>query len=326
MAGILVIVVMVSGVIAIEVLRPVDRHGQPKIVSIPAGASLAEIGHLLATAGLIRRSTDFVVVMRARGWGRSLHEGDYQLSPAMGLLEIGDALVQGRVVEYKVTIPEGFTVAEIAETLERDAFVDRQQFISLAEDGGAEFQYDFLRGRPVLSLEGYLYPDTYRIPRHLSARKAIRIFLDRFAQVVVARWNAQTEPKSTLHDVITIASLVEREAKVPTEQPLIAGVLYNRLRRGWRLEVDATVLYALGRHKTTVTYEDLKIDSPYNTYRYAGLPPGPIASPGLAAIEAALTPAKTDYLFYVARPDGTHEFSKTFAEHLAAVRRYRTQP
>ncbi len=325
-ARILVIVVVVSGVIAIEMLRPVDRHGQPKIVSIPAGASLAEIGHLLATAGLIRRSSDFVVVMRVRGWGRSLHEGDYQLSPAMGLLEIGDALVQGRVVEYNVTIPEGFTVAEIAETLERDALVDRQQFMSLAEDGGAEFQYDFLRGRPVLSLEGYLYPDTYRIPRHLPARKAIRIFLDRFAQVVVARWNAQLEPKSTLHEVITIASLVEREAKVPGEQPLIAGVLYNRLRRGWRLEVDATVLYALGRHKTTVTYEDLKIDSPYNTYRYAGLPPGPIASPGLAAIEAALAPAQTDYLFYVARPDGTHEFSKTFAEHLAAVRRYRIQP
>lgn len=324
--GILVALLVISGVLAAAVLRPVDPHGQPQMVTIPTGATPGEIGRILATAGIIRRPTDFVIVMRARGWARTLHEGDYQLSPAMGILEIGDTLVRGRIVVYSVTIPEGFTLAEIAETLERAALVDQAQFLSLARDGVADFPYEFLRGRPMSSLEGYLFPDTYRIPRHFSARKAVATFLDRFAQVVVPRWKARGDTDYTLHQIITIASMVEHEAKVPSEQPLIAGVIYNRLRRGWRLEVDATVLYALGRHKPIVTADDLRIDSPYNTYRVSGLPPGPIANPGLSAIDAALTPAQTDYFYYVARQDGSHAFSKTFAEHLAAVRRYRARP
>ncbi len=303
-----------------------DLHGQPRIVTIPPGASSAEIGRILVGAGLIRRSMDFIVLVRVRGWARSLHEGDYRLSPAMGLVEIGETLVYGKSVEHAVTVPEGFTITEIAEALVAEDLVDRTRFLDLAQRGAAAFDYDFLRGLPTPSLEGYLYPDTYRMPRHLPERKVIGVFLDRFAQVVLSRWRAHMEAGVTLHEIVTIASLVEREAKVPAEQPLIAGVLFNRLRRGWRLEVDASVLYALGRHKATVSYEDLKVDSPYNTYLYPGLPPGPIANPGLSAIEAALTPAVTDYLFYVARPDGSHEFSKTFADHLAAVRRYRKAP
>ncbi len=303
-----------------------DLHGQPRIVTIPPGASSAEIGRILVAAGLIRRATDFIVLVRVRGWARSLHEGDYRLSPAMGLVEIGETLVYGKPVEHAVTVPEGFTITEIAEALVAEDLVDYTRFLNLAQRSAATFDYDFLRGLPTPSLEGYLYPDTYRLPRHLPERKVISVFLDRFAQVVLPRWRARAEAGVTLHEIVTIASLVEREAKVPAEQPLIAGVLYNRLRRGWRLEVDASVLYALGRHKATISYEDLKVDSPYNTYLYSGLPPGPIASPGLPAIEAALTPAETDYLFYVARPDGSHEFSKTFADHLAAVRRYRKAP
>ncbi len=303
-----------------------DLHGQPRIVTIPPGASSAEIGRILVAAGLIRRSTDFIVLVRVRGWARSLHEGDYRLSPAMGLLEIGETLVYGKPVEHAVTVPEGFTIPEIAEALVAEDLVDRTRFLDLAQRGAAAFDYDFLRGLRTSSLEGYLYPDTYRMPRHLSERKVIGVFLDRFAQVVLPRWRAHAGAGVTLHEIVTIASLVEREAKVPAEQPLIAGVIYNRLRRGWRLEVDASVLYALGYHKATISYEDLKVNSPYNTYLYPGLPPGPIANPGLPAIEAALTPAVTDYLYYVARPDGSHEFSKTFADHLAAVRRYRKAP
>ncbi len=325
-AGIVVVLGLAGLVLVAATLRPVDPHGQPRIITVPPGASPVEIGQLLVGAGLIRRSTDFVTFVRVRGWAYSLHEGDYQLSPAMGLQEIAEALVRGKVVEHAVTIPEGFTAAEIAGVLEREDLVDPTRFVRLSQHGAAEFDHAFLRALPTTSLEGYLFPDTYRIPRHLPERKIIALFLDRFAQVVLPRWNARTDSGTTLHEMVTIASLVEREAKVPTERPVIAGVLYNRLRRGWRLEVDATVLYALGRHKATVTYEDLKVDSPYNTYLHAGLPPGPIASPGLKAIEAALAPAQTDYLFYVARPDGSHEFSRTFADHLAAVRRYRRGP
>lgn len=325
-AGVLIALLVAGSILVVLVLRPVNPRGQPQIITIPQGASPTEISGLLAAAGLIRRPVDFVLVVRARGWARSLHEGDYQLSSAMTLLEIADTLVRGQVIEYSVTIPEGFTAAEIAATLEREALVDRTRFLELVRHGAGDLPYDFLRTSPTPTLEGYLFPDTYRIPRHLPARKSILVFLDRFAQVVLPRWSARPDKSVTLHEIVTIASLVEREAKVATEQPLIAGVIYNRLRRGWRLEVDATVLYALGYHKAVVTYEDLKIDSPYNTYRYSGLPPGPIANPGLGAIEAALAPAQTEYLFYVARRDGTHEFSKTLAEHLAAVRRYRTGP
>ncbi len=325
-AGILALLLAAGGALVAGAVRPIDPHGQPQIVTIPSGASPGEIGQLLVASGLIRRSADFVLLVRVRGWSRSLHEGDYQLSPTMGLLEIGNVLVHGKALEHAVTIPEGFTVTEITEALVLDDLVDYTRFLDLAQRGAAGFDYDFLRGLPTHSLEGYLYPDTYRIPRHLPERQVIAVFLDRFAQVVLPRWRARADPGTTLHEIVTIASLVEREAKIPAERPLIAGVIYNRLRRGWRLEVDATVLYAIGYHKPIVTYDDLKVDSPYNTYLHWGLPPGPIANPGLPAIEAALAPAATDYLFYVARPDGTHAFSKTFADHLAAVRRYRKKP
>lgn len=319
-------VLLVSGVTVAFALRPLDPHGQPRIVTIPPGASSSQIGDLLAGAGLIRRSTDFVLMVRLRGLTRSLHEGEYQLSPAIGLLGIGDILARGDVLQHAITIPEGFTAAEIIDVLARDGLGDRDRLQTLVRTGATMFEYDFLRGLPTTSLEGYLYPDTYRIPRQLPERTIIKIFLDRFAQMVLPRWSAHPGTRYSLHEMLTIASLVEREAKMPAERPLIAGVLHNRLRRGWPLEVDATVLYALGRHKVVVTYHDLKVDSPYNTYLHLGLPPGPIANPGLAAIEAALVPAQTDYLFYVARPDGSHAFSKTFQEHIAATRRYRKSP
>ncbi len=323
-AGLLAVLV-VSGLVGADALRPLDPHGQPRIVTIPPGASSAQIGDLLVAAGLVRRTTDFVVLVRVRGLTRSLHEGEYQLSPAMGLLEIGDVIARGLVVQHAITIPEGFTAADIIDVLVREGLGERARFTELVRNGTTLFDYEFLHGLPTSSLEGYLYPDTYRIPRHLPERTVIGLFLDRFAQVVFPRWRTQRGGPS-LHEIMTIASLVEREAQVPTERPLIAGVLNNRLQRGWRLEVDASVLYALGRHKAVVTYEDLKVASPYNTYLHSGLPPGPIANPGLAAIEAALFPAQTDYLFYVARPDGSHAFSKTFQEHLAATRRYRKSP
>ncbi len=324
--GLLGVLVAAAVGIVVNELRPLDPSQKARTVTILPGASSFEIGDLLASAGLIRYSIDFVIMARLRGQTRSLHEGEYRLSPAMGLLEIGDVIARGAVIEHAVTIPEGYTAAEIVEVLVREGLGDRDRLLAVVHNGARLFEYDFLRALPTSSLEGYLYPDTYRIPRHLPPQKVIGLFLDRFAQIVHSRWRAQQGAGYSLHEVITIASLVEREARVPVERSLIAGVLYNRLRRGWRLEVDATVLYALGRHKAVVTYEDLKVASPYNTYLYPGLPPGPIANPGLAAIEAGLVPAQTDYLFYVARPDGSHVFSKTFQEHLAAIQRYRKQP
>lgn len=317
----LAVVLAAGAVVVTGALQPVDPSGTPRIITIPSGASSAEIGRRLQEAGVIRRASDFVLATRLRGLSRSLREGEYRFSPAMGLLQIVFTIARGDVVLHPVTIPEGFTAEQIVEVLAAQRLGDLARLRDLVRSGEG-FDEGFLRDRPIPALEGYLFPDTYHIPRYLDEREVIKLFLNRFAEVVVPLWRAEGEGRS-LHEVITMASLVEREAKLPAEGPLIAGVLYNRLRLGWRLEVDASVLYALGRHKTVVTYADLKVESPYNTYLHAGLPPGPIANPGRAALQAALVPARTDDLYYVARPDGSHAFSRTLREHLANVRRYR---
>lgn len=317
------IAVLLAGAAAVLFsLRPVDLSGTSRAIVIPKGASTSEIGQRLAAAGVIRRPVDFVIAVRLRRLTHALREGEYELSPAMGLLEIVDKIARGDVVLYTVTIPEGFTVAEIADVLARDGLGDRDRLLALVRTGARVFDAPFLRALPLPSLEGYLFPDTYRIPKHLDEREVMQLFLNRFANVALPRWRDAGANRS-LHEIVTMASMVEREAKVPSERPMIAGVLYNRLSRGWRLEVDATVLYALGRHKPVVTEADVKVDSPYNTYLHAGLPPGPIANPGLAAIDAALHPAQTPYLYYVAKADGSHVFSRTLAEHLAAIRQIR---
>jgi UPF0755 protein len=321
-AAAVILVAVVVGLVASHLLSPVDPRAPAAIVVVPPGASTSEIGALLRRAGVIRASSHFVIAARFRRTTNTLREGEYRLSPAMPLLRIVDVLARGEVVLHPVTIPEGYTAEQIVQTLVRGGLGDPARLRALVRSGAGEFEYDFLRGLPGGSLEGYLYPDTYYVPRFLEARQVLDRFLAHFAQTVLPLWrDAGTD--RTLHEIVTVASMVEREAKSTGDQALIAGVIYNRLARGWRLEVDATVLYALGGHKPVLTYADLKVNSPYNTYLHTGLPPGPIANPGLGAIKAALRPARTDYFFYVARPDGSHAFSRTLAEHLANVRRYR---
>ncbi len=320
------IAVITAGVaVAAAIVRPADPAGRPRVVIISPGASSTEIGRLLQSAGVVRRDADFVLAVRARRLTRSLQGGEYLLSPSMTLLEVVDTVARGQVILHPVTIPEGFTSAEIVDALADLTLGDRARLTEIVFHGANLYPQRFLAQVPTRSLEGYLFPDTYRLPRGLEERELLRAMIDRFEQIVVPLWEAQGRGRS-LHDVVTMASLIEREARRPEERALIAGVLSNRLRRGMRLEVDATVLYALGRHKSVVTYKDLEVNSPYNTYRRAGLPPGPIASPGVEAIQAALAPAATEYLFYVARADGSHVFSRTYREHLAAIRRYRPAP
>lgn len=302
-------------------LAPVDPAGAARVIIVPPGSTAQDVGRLLERAGFVRDQGHFVAAARLRGAARALHPGEYRLSPAMSLLQIVDILARGDVVLHTVTIPEGFTAEQIVQTLAARGLADAGRLREVVRRGGASFSYDYLAGAGG-SLEGYLFPDTYRFPRFLDERAIAAAFLARFDAVVVPLWRREGAGRS-LHEIVTMASLVEREARVPGEQPLIAGVLYNRLRRGWKLQVDATVLYALGTHKPVVTFKDLEVESPYNTYRHTGLPPGPIASPGLGAVQAALRPTATDFLFYVAREDGSHVFSRTLAEHNAAIRRYR---
>lgn len=305
-------------------IRPVGP-GPRVSVAIPRGASTRRIGEVLTEAGVLRSARALVIatVMR-RAVGRLRH-GEYLLAPSQSALQIVDVLVSGDVVLHRVTIPEGYTVAQIADLLAAEGLADRDRFLDIALRGGRRLRRPGLAGLPVDSLEGYLFPDTYQIARGLGEEALVGMLLDRFDAAAGAALRAAARARGlTLHQLLTVASIIERETRVADERPLVAAVIYNRLARGMRLEIDATVLYALGRHKEVVTLADLEIDSPYNTYRFPGLPPGPIANPGLAAIAAATAPAQTPYLYYVLKSDGQHHyFSRTLEEHRAAVRRYR---
>lgn len=308
-------------------MRPVAAPGAsaaPVTVIIPPGEPAAAIGRRLAGAGLVRSPWTVVAAARLLGVADRLRHGEYALSPSQSAIEMVRILARGESVQHRVTVPEGYTVVQIADVLAAAGLVDRGRFLALALRGGRRFERPTLAGLPSGSLEGYLFPDTYHFTRGLDEAAVVERFLDRFdARVDPALREAARARGLTLHELLTVASMIEREARVPDERPVIAGVIYNRLTRGMRLEIDATVLYALGEHRTVVTFKDLEVESPYNTYRRAGLPPGPIANPGLDSIRAAAAPADVPFLYYVLRPDGRHHFSRTLNEHLDAVRRYR---
>jgi UPF0755 protein len=306
---------------ATRALSPVttDKSAPTVLVTVPGGAGERRIGEVLARHHLVRSALAFAFAVQVAGVGDRLRAGRYELSPAMPPSQIAQLIALGRTAEDVVTVPEGFTVAQIAQRLAAHGMVNGPEFLALARTQGRTFTVDGWTP-PSDNLEGYLFPDTYRVPRGTTARGIIVLMLTDFeARVVRPDRAAFARYPGGLPAAITMASLVEREAEVDADRPLIAGTLDNRLRAGMRLQCDATVQYALPRHKGRLLDADLNVDSPYNTYRHKGLPPTPIASPGLPSIRAALHPAATSSLFYVARPDGRHIFSATLAQHDRAV-------
>jgi len=302
-----------------SVFLPAASSPRRTLVDVPPRSNLPEIARLLQEKGVIRNHYAFQLMARVLGESTNLKAGEYELSPHLSLIEIIDKLARGDAVSHWVTIPEGYTLEQIARTLAKQRMAEERRFLKLARAGADVF--DGPEWLPRGSLEGYLFPDTYRIKAGASEKAILRAMLATFEEKVVKELSHDLRQSPfSLEQVVILASLIEREARVPEDRPLISAVLHNRLKDGMRLQVDATVLYAMGRHKSKVTYDDLKTPSRYNTYRHAGLPPGPICNPGLSAIEAALRPAKKEYLFYVARPDGSHIFSRTYAEHQKATR------
>ena len=295
--------------------------GPRQSVIVGKDASLRFVARRLKQKGLIRSEVAFRLAAY-RNW-RQVRQGEYLLSPSMNTLEIVGRMAGGHVYAYWVTVPEGFTTAQIAGLLAERGIASRGEFLAAAT-AGRMLASDFpLRAG---SLEGYLFPDTYRLlPGPEAAQTLAAQMVARFDEMVWKGLLQGRQPQGglTLHELITLASLVEGEAKKDSERDLIAGVLMNRLRLGMKLQCDATVQYALGGRKPRLMNADLDVASPYNTYLHEGLPPGPINNPGLASIRAALHPRQTDLLYYVARPDGTHIFSRTLAEHEAAKARVR---
>ncbi|MCU0615825.1 MAG: endolytic transglycosylase MltG [Gemmatimonadaceae bacterium] len=289
---------------------------QPVRLTVPAGASFAQVADSLSARGLVGSTRLFRWYAAVGGRDRAIKAGTYQLSASQSWGELLDALVAGRGLVVTVTIPEGFDLRRIVPRLARALEVPEDSVRAAVADSTSRAS----RGISAPTLEGYLFPDTYTFPAGTSAREAVRTMLARFDAMWRPEWDARlTALGITKHEAVTMAALVEKEARVASERPTIAAVYWNRVRIGMRLQADPTVQYALPEHVDRLLFVHLEVDSPYNTYRYDGLPPGPIASPGAASLEAALQPADVPYLFFVAHPDGHHEFTRTFQEHTRAI-------
>ncbi|HHY90462.1 MAG TPA: endolytic transglycosylase MltG, partial [Clostridiales bacterium] len=303
--------------------RPVNANDSEKItVEIPTGSSSAKIADILKENKLIKSKIVFQFLSKKTGADGRMKAGNYSLSPAMSTQDIIHILVKGDIANdsVKITIPEGFELNQIIARLEKHGLIDKEKFIQIANY--QDFNYPFLKDVPKGEnrLEGYLFPDTYLIPKHAKEEDIIMKMLDRFQEVFKEEYYERAkELNMSIHEVVTLASIIEREAKLDEERPIISSVFHNRLQKGMPLQSCATVQYILGERKAVLSTKDLQIDSPYNTYKYLGLPPNPIASPGESSIRAALYPEKTDYLYFVASKEGNgHIFSRTFQEHVQA--------
>lgn len=295
-------------------------HGAPMRVIVPRGATFKNATDSLARAGLVSWPKMFRAYARLTSGDRDIKPGTYLLKKGTPWTDIISALNGGRGLVNTITIPEGFSIRQIAPLLARTLSVPIDSVNAAVRDTALLARLDV----PTPTLEGYLFPNTYAFPAGTSARLAVSEMVREFERQWQPSWNVRIpELKINRHDLVTMASIVEKEAKLPEERPVIAAVYYNRLRDGQRLEADPTVQYALGRHVTRVFYRDLEVESPYNTYKHAGLPPGPIASPGAASLAAAANPASVPYKYFVAAPDGHHEFRTTLNEHDAAKREAR---
>ena len=295
------------------------------LIIIPPDATAGDVGELLEKNQLVRSGKVFTYWARFQGQDGELKAGGYRLPDGFSVPQLLQELVSGRYELQKFTIPEGYNTVQIANLLEANELADPVRFRQLAAD--ADFPFDFLADLPQNEnrLEGYLFPDTYQIVRGVDEYAIIKMMLDRFTEEITElTFPMQVAGREmSLHEIVTVASMIEREALHDSDKPLIAGVIYDRLNINMRLQIDATVQYALGEVKPRLLYSDLEIDSPYNTYKINGLPPGPIAMPGSMALKAAMQPA-TDrgYYYYLAMPNGYHVFSKTLDEHNRNKARY----
>ena len=295
-------------------------HGAATRVIIPRGASFAQAADSLARTGLVGSPRMFRLYGRLTGGDRNIKPGTYLLKHGTPWKDIISALNGGHGLVNTITIPEGYSLLQITPLLARTLKVPVDSVEAAVRDTALLARLDI----PNKTVEGYVFPDTYAFPLGTTARQAVREMVYAFERRWRPGWDSSlVELKINRNDLVTMASIVEREARLPEERPVIAAVYYNRLRRGMLLQADPTIQYALGHHVGRVLYKDLTIDSPYNTYIHKGLPPGPVASPGVASLAAAANPANVPYLYFVASKDGHHEFRMTLDEHTTAIRQIR---
>jgi UPF0755 protein len=296
-----------------------------QFVDIPAGATTPQIGRRLVDAGVISDETTYRLSVWWSGRSRALKAGEYRFDRPLTPIEVLDKIARGDAYVRRVTFPEGLTIAEMSKIYEMRGLGMAANFVDAARDVSLIRELD----PRATDLEGYLFPETYSLPRGTAASRLIAMMVDRFKATYTEELRTRAEAAGlTTREVVSLASLVEKETGQPQERPMVAAVYANRLRIKMPLQADPTVVYALqkaGRYDGNIRRDDLAFDSPYNTYKYPGLPPGPIASPGKAALEAALDPAPVAYLYFVSRNDGSHVFATTLAEHNRNVQKFQVE-
>ncbi|QEM69051.1 endolytic transglycosylase MltG [Geobacter sp. FeAm09] len=298
---------------------PPGKGALVRDVSFPAGSGIRKLAGELKQGGVIRSSWHFILLTRLRGQAHRLKAGDYRLTDAMTPGDILRKLATGDVDYRRFALPEGYSVYQAAELLDQKGYFKRDAFLAACRDAALLERLDI----HAASAEGYLAPATYNLARNGTEEQLVTQMVGRFRKVyadVTAAGRGQTRLSS--HEIVTLASLIEKEAVSGEEKPVISSVFYNRLRLGMPLQSDPTAVYGVRAFSGKVTKADIGRPSPYNTYLVKGLPPGPIGNPGADALRAALHPARSDYLYFVARQDGTHYFSRTLEEHNRAVARY----
>lgn len=299
--------------------KPANADESEQIIVVDRGQSFDRTVDLLQQHDLIESPVRFRMLARIKGADTRIQAGEYLLTGTMTPNHILKTLIEGKVRLHRFTVPEGSNLDQIAEIVAEAGFGSAEQFRNTASD--PEFIGEL--GMSVDSLEGYLFPDTYHFPRSADSEDVINTMVRRFQSLIPESWKERAEELGmSLHEVVTLASIIEKETGTPEERPVISSVFHNRLRRGMRLQTDPTVIYGIEDFDGNLTRKHLNTRTAYNTYLIQGLPPGPIASPGLASIEAALFPADTKYLYFVSRKDSTHQFSTNLKDHNRAIRKY----
>lgn len=302
--------------------KPTGDDGAAKTVDIPSGSSLFEITEILKDAGLVHNRPFFWALVVGKGAARNIKAGEYEFSLRLSPSEIINKLVRGERKYYNVLIPEDINAREIAQRLMFYKLVNENDFLELFADQS----FIASLGIRADSLEGYLFPSTYRLDRSMTTREIIRMMVNKFWKEITPDIRLQAEKRGlTIHQLLTLASIIGKESMASSEKPLISAVFHNRIKIGMKLQSDPTAIYGLKEDVKTVLSKHLRLDTPYNTYRIKGLPPGPIANPGIDSIKAALNPAKVGYLYFVSKNDGTHYFSNDLASHTKAVAQYRSK-
>lgn len=302
--------------------QPIGKDDAARTVDIPSGSSLFDITEILKNAGLVSNRVFFWTLVIGKGAARSIKAGEYEFSVKLSPSEIINKLVRGERKYYNVLIPEDLNAREIAQRLIAFKLINEDDFLKLLTDQS----FILSLGIRAVSLEGYLFPSTYRLDRSMTTREIMRMMVNQFWKEITPEIRLQAEKKGmTINQLLTLASMIGKESMTSSEKPLISAVFHNRMKIGMKLQSDPTAIYGLKDEVKTILSKHLKLDNPYNTYRIKGLPPGPIASPGIDSIKAALNPASVNYLYFVSKNDGTHYFSSDLASHINATARYRSK-